>query len=215
VSYPKDFSSATYRLRPEAKWHDGMPVTVEDVIFSLQALKKYSPTYSAYYLHVAKVEKTGEREVTSPSDGPAIASCPRSSAEIYSCRTLVGGTDKNGNKPRHRRRPRGAAARSRAYRIKDFVPGRSISYERVKDYWGPKRQLNIGPIISTRPLRYFRDSTCARGVQGDQSTGGPRTAQILGHIVRFPRIQGQARAARGVCGPQHGHHAGVRAQQPA
>ena len=43
VSYPADFSSATYRLRANAKWHDGKPVTPEDVIFSLDAFKKLSP----------------------------------------------------------------------------------------------------------------------------------------------------------------------------
>jgi microcin C transport system substrate-binding protein len=43
VSYPRDFSSVTYRLRAEGRWHDGKPVTPEDVIFSLDAFKKYHP----------------------------------------------------------------------------------------------------------------------------------------------------------------------------
>jgi len=47
VSYPDDFSSATYRLRAEARWHDGKPVTPEDVIFSFNAFKKYNPRYGA------------------------------------------------------------------------------------------------------------------------------------------------------------------------
>jgi microcin C transport system substrate-binding protein len=42
VSFPTDFSSATYRLREQAKWHDGTPVTPDDVIFSFDAFKKYS-----------------------------------------------------------------------------------------------------------------------------------------------------------------------------
>ena len=64
VSYPDDFSSCTYRLRPQAKWHDGKPVTVEDVIFSFNAFKTHDPQLSAYYRHVTKAEKTGERDVT-------------------------------------------------------------------------------------------------------------------------------------------------------
>ena len=36
VSHPDDFSSVTYRLRAQAKWHDGKPVTPDDVIFSLE-----------------------------------------------------------------------------------------------------------------------------------------------------------------------------------
>ena len=40
LSYPDDFSSVSYRLRPEAKWHDGTPVTPDDVIFSFESYKK-------------------------------------------------------------------------------------------------------------------------------------------------------------------------------
>jgi microcin C transport system substrate-binding protein len=63
VSYPDDFSFVIYRLRAEAKWHDGKPVTPEDVIFSLDSFKKHHPQYSAYYRHVVKAEKTGERDI--------------------------------------------------------------------------------------------------------------------------------------------------------
>jgi microcin C transport system substrate-binding protein len=47
VSYPEDFSAVTYRLRPQAKWHDGKPITPDDVIFSFEAFKKNSPQLSA------------------------------------------------------------------------------------------------------------------------------------------------------------------------
>jgi microcin C transport system substrate-binding protein len=43
VSFPADFSSVTYRLREQAKWHDGTPVMPDNVIFSFEAVKKYSP----------------------------------------------------------------------------------------------------------------------------------------------------------------------------
>ena len=77
VSHPDDYSSVTYRLRAEAKWHDGKPVTVEDVIFSLDAFKKHHPQYSAYYRHVVKAEKTGEREVTFTFDEPGNRELPQ------------------------------------------------------------------------------------------------------------------------------------------
>ena len=64
VSFPPDFSSATFRLREQAKWHDGTPVTPDDVIFSFEAFKKYSPQLSTYYRHVTKAEKIGDHEVT-------------------------------------------------------------------------------------------------------------------------------------------------------
>ena len=64
VSHPDDFSSATFGLRPEARFHDDKPITPEDVIFSLEALKKSHPMYARYYKNVVKGEKTGEHDVT-------------------------------------------------------------------------------------------------------------------------------------------------------
>jgi microcin C transport system substrate-binding protein len=79
MSHPDDFSSVTYRLRPQAKWHDGEPVTPDDVIFSLDSFKKYHPQYSAYYRHVVKAEKIGARDIKFTFDAPATASFRRSS----------------------------------------------------------------------------------------------------------------------------------------
>src|ERR1700754_4612684 len=64
VRHPPDFSSVTFRLRANARWNDGQPVTPEDVIWSLDAFKAHDPQANAYYRNVVKAEKTGEREVT-------------------------------------------------------------------------------------------------------------------------------------------------------
>ena len=77
VSYPPDRSSVTYRLRANARWHDGRPVTPEDVIFSFNAFKANSPQLGAYYRHVTKAEKSGEREVTFIFDGPGNRELPQ------------------------------------------------------------------------------------------------------------------------------------------
>ena len=82
VSFPGDFSSVTYRLREQAKWHDGTPVTPDDVIFSFEAFKKYSPELSANYRHVTKAEKTGDREVTFTVDAPGNRELPRIIGEL-------------------------------------------------------------------------------------------------------------------------------------
>ena len=143
VRYPDDFSFAAYRLRAEAKWHDGKPITTDDVIFSFEAQKKYSPQLSAYYRHVVKVEKTGEREITFTFDGPGNRELPQIVGELFvAAQTLVGGSPtKTANK-----RDVGATTLepplgSGTYRIKDFSAGREIVYERVKDYWA--RNLNV------------------------------------------------------------------------
>src|SRR5262249_35731942 len=52
VSHPADFAWATFRLNAAARWNDGKPVTPEDVIFSMEMLKKHHPRYASYYRHV-------------------------------------------------------------------------------------------------------------------------------------------------------------------
>jgi microcin C transport system substrate-binding protein len=163
VSYPADFSSATYRLRAEAKWHDGKPVTPEDVIFSLGAFKTNSPMYSGYYRHVVKAEKTGERDVTFTFDGPGNRELPNIVGQLNVLpKHWWEGTDASGKK-----RDVGATTLEPplgcgAYRIKEFVAGRTMVFERVKDYWGRDLNVNVGrDNFDEMRFEYFRDTTVA------------------------------------------------------
>jgi microcin C transport system substrate-binding protein len=86
LAYPADFSWVRYRLRPEARWHDGIPITPKDVIFSFHTFKQHSPRVAGYYRHVTKVEVTGEREITFRVYG----SSRRSWVSSPSCRSTGG-----------------------------------------------------------------------------------------------------------------------------
>ena len=56
VSHPPDFCLGDLpACVPGRAMHDGKPMTVEDVIFSMEAFKKHSPMMAAYYRHVVKV----------------------------------------------------------------------------------------------------------------------------------------------------------------
>ena len=64
IETPKDRSWAIFTLRPQARWHDGKPITADDVVFSFDILKsKGAPQYAAYWQDVAKAEKLDERVV--------------------------------------------------------------------------------------------------------------------------------------------------------
>src|SRR4029077_2781151 len=54
MTHPADYSTATFQLRQGAQFHDGQPITPEDVVFSLDAIKKASPNYAFYYKNVTK-----------------------------------------------------------------------------------------------------------------------------------------------------------------
>ena len=163
LSHPDDFSAVTYRLRAEAKWQDGKPVTPEDVIFSLDAFKKYSPQYAAYYRHVVKAEKTAERDVTFTFDGPGNRELPQIVGEL----TILPkhwweGTDKDGKKRDIGSTTLEPPLGSGPYRIKEFTAGRSIVYQRVKDYWGNAINVNRGRNnFDELRYEYFRDTTVA------------------------------------------------------
>ena len=63
-TYPDDFSQATYRLDPRAKWHDGTPITPADIRYSMETLKEHSPQYNRYFANVKEVRIDNDREVT-------------------------------------------------------------------------------------------------------------------------------------------------------
>ncbi|MBB5047344.1 microcin C transport system substrate-binding protein [Rhodopseudomonas rhenobacensis] len=163
AAHPDDHSWVMYRLRADARWHDGKPVTPEDVIFSLEALKKYSPRYASYYRHVVKAEKTGDREIKFSFDMPGNRELPTIVGELVVLpKHWWQGSDEQG-------RPRDISATtlekplgSGPYRIKDFVAGRSVTLERVKDYWGAAVPARVGQN-NLDELRYefFRDNLVA------------------------------------------------------
>ncbi|HEY4774340.1 MAG TPA: extracellular solute-binding protein [Xanthobacteraceae bacterium] len=163
VSHPADFSGVTYRLRPQAKWHDGRPVTPEDVIFSFEAFKRHSPQLSAYYRHVVKAHKSGDHEVTFTFDQPGNRELPQIVGQITVLpKHWWEGTDRSGTKRDIGVTTLEPPLGNGAYRIKEFVPGRTIVYERVKDFWGKDLNVNIGrDNFDELRFEYFRDSTVA------------------------------------------------------
>jgi microcin C transport system substrate-binding protein len=171
VSHPEDFSWVTYRLRAQAKWHDGRPVTPDDVIFSLDAFKKYHPQYSAYYRHVVKAEKSSERDIKFTFDAPGNRELPQIVGQLTVLpKHWWEGVDSEGRKRDISATTLEKPLGSGAYRIREFVPGRTIVLERVKDYWGRDLNVNVGRNnFDELRYEYFRDSTVAlEAFKGDQ-----------------------------------------------
>ena len=198
VAIPTDYSSVTFRLRPEARWHDGEPITAEDVVWSFRRPIELNPTQRFYYSHVTKAEVTGEHEVTFTFDAPATASCRTSWASCRSCRSIGG----------RARTRRGASATSRRttlepplgsgpYRIKSFEPGRNVVYERVPDYWAKDLNVSVGTYnfdeirFDEYPRHHRR---CWRRSRATSTIGGSRTP---------PRTGRPATTSRRAAGPGH------------
>jgi microcin C transport system substrate-binding protein len=159
VAYPDDVSSATFGLRPAARFHDGKPVTPEDVIFTFHALKKASPRYARYYENVVKAEKVGDRQVRFTFNAPGNRELPVIIGLLPVMPKHFWEATGSSGEPRDLSKPTlEVPLGSGPYRIKDVDVGRTIVYERVQDWWAKdlpvaKGQWNFDEIR----LIYFRD----------------------------------------------------------
>ena len=163
AAHPDDFGWVIYRLRKEARWHDGKPVTPDDVIFSMDVLRKYSPMYSSYYRHVVKTEKTGERDIKFTFDVTGNRELPTIVGELPVLpKHYWEGTDSEGRKRDISATTLEKPLGSGPYRIKEFVAGRSVKLERVKDYWGAKVPVQVGQNnFDELRFEFFRDNLVA------------------------------------------------------
>jgi microcin C transport system substrate-binding protein len=161
VSYPPDVSSVTFRLRQRARWHDSMPITPDDVIFSFESFKEHSPQLSSYYRHVLEAEATGEREVIFRFDGPGNRELPLIVGQL----TILPkhwweAVGKSGQRRNIANTTLEPPLGSGPYRIGTFEAGQSIIYDRVHDYWGSGLNVRIGHNnFDTLRFDYFRDLT--------------------------------------------------------
>jgi microcin C transport system substrate-binding protein len=157
VQTPEDRSWVVFTLRKEARWHDGKPVTADDVLWSFQTLvKDGQPLYRLYYGSVAKVEKVGEHSVRftfKPGDNrelPLIlGQLPVLPKHYWAGKDFAAGTLE-------------PPLSSGPYKIGRFEAGRFVDYERVPDYWGKDLPVNRGRFNFDRVrFDYFRDDKVA------------------------------------------------------
>src|SRR5690606_18910314 len=137
VSYPEDISSTTFRMDPDARWADGEPVTVADVIWTFNKGKELSPNLAQYYANVTSVEETAPGEVTFTFDQTGNRELPKILGQIMVLpQHWWEGTDADGN-PRDIGQPTlEPPLGSGPYRISGFNAGRNVSYELDPNYWG-------------------------------------------------------------------------------
>lgn len=193
VSYPDDYSSVTFGLNPKARFNDGSPITPEDVIFSFEAQKKAHPRMAFYYKNVVKAEKTGENEVTFTFDSKGNRELPQIVGQLTVMpKTWWEATGADGQPRDVTKSSLEIPLGSGAYRIKSFDPGRSIVYERVKDYWAKdlpvmKGQYNFDELRFT----YFLDRTPGfeEFKSGKIDYWGERTAGTWATGYNFAAIQ--------------------------
>lgn len=171
VWHPEDRSMVVYRLRPEARFHDGKPMTPEDVIWSLEALKEAHPFYNAYYRNIVKTEQTGDNEVTFIFSEKGNRELPLITGQLPVLpKHWWTGKDANGRQRDIKETTLEVPLGSGSYVAAEVKPGASIRMKRVQDYWGKDLPVNIGTDnFDEIEYIYFRDANVAfEAFKGDQ-----------------------------------------------
>ncbi|MEN8131188.1 MAG: extracellular solute-binding protein [Pseudomonadota bacterium] len=157
VEMAADRSWIIFHLNPKARFHDGSPITADDVLFSWRTLKaKGRPNMRAYYSKVVKAERRTARCVKFSFGAEAnwelpliLGLMPVLSERYYSKVSF----DKSTLEP-----PVGSGP----YRIVAVDPGRSVTYRRDPDYWGWDLPVNAGRHnFETIRYDYYRDADIA------------------------------------------------------
>lgn len=157
-----DRSAIEFILRKEARWHDGAPVTVEDVLFSWETLRRDGrPNTRLYYAKVAKAEQTGERALR-------FTFAPNADGAIDREMPLIMGLMPILNKKWWAGRDISrtfldeAPLGSGPYRVATAEPGRRIVYQRVADYWGRDLPVRRGLYnVDSMVFTVYRDDRVA------------------------------------------------------
>ncbi|MBV8650492.1 MAG: ABC transporter substrate-binding protein [Alphaproteobacteria bacterium] len=155
VEYPEDRSWIIFTMRREAHFHDGSPVTPDDVVWTFNTLlSKGRPQYRIAFADVDKVEALDQRRVKfsfkpgasweMPLNVGGLPILPRKwwDGKVFDQPTLE--------------KPLGSGP----YRIAEVDPGRSMTWELVKDYWAKDLPAAKGMAnVATVRVDYFRDTT--------------------------------------------------------
>src|SRR5580693_8480066 len=157
IELAPDKLSVLYTLRQEARFHDGTPMTPEDVVWTFEILRaKGAPSYRSYYGDVTKVVKEGERGVRFSFKSAENRELPQILGQMpVLSKAYWSGRDfeKTTLDP-----PLGSGP----YKIESVDPGRSITYRRVADYWGKDLPVSRGRFnVDVIRYDYYRDSTVA------------------------------------------------------
>ena len=160
-----------YRLRPEARFHDGSAITPDDVIWSMQALRDANPFYNAYYKNITKAEQTGDHEVTFTFAQKGNRELPLITGQLpVLSKAWWTGKDAKGKQRSIQETSFEVPLGSGAYVAEDVKLGTSIRMKRVVDYWGKDLAVNVGQNnFGAIDYIYFRDANVAfEAFKGDQ-----------------------------------------------
>ena len=171
VRFPKDYSWVEYRLNPDAKWHDGEPVTAEDVVWSFEKAIELDPQRKFYFQNVTDTKIIDDNVVRFTFDSAGNRELPKIMGQLQVLpKHWWEGTNAKGEPRDISRATLEPPLGSGPYRIKDVSPNRQMIYERVEDYWGKDLPIRVGTnnFDEIRYVSFLDDAVQFEGFKGDQ-----------------------------------------------
>lgn len=146
-----------FRLRQSARWHDGVALTADDVVWTFDTLKeKGHPRYKSYYAAVAKAEALDSHTVKFSFSEGNNRELPLIIGQLQILPKHFW-EDRDFNKT-----TLDPLLGSGPYKMAEIDAGRSISYERVDDYWAKDLPVKAGHHnFAVQRYDYYRDTTVA------------------------------------------------------
>ncbi len=157
VELPEDRTWIAFTLNPAARFHDGTPITADDVVFTFDTLiKKGHPRYRIVYRDVARAQAQGPRRVKFTFKPGFHRDLPTQLAALpVLSRAYYGKVEFN-------KTSFVPPLSSGPYRVAKLEPGRSVVYQRVGDYWARDLPVNRGRYnFGTIRVDYYRDRDVA------------------------------------------------------
>ena len=157
VELAPDGTWEEFTLRPEAKFHDGTPITPEDVVFSFeQLMAKGAPLFQLYWGDVTKAEKTGERKVRFQFKDGGNTELPTILGELPILNKAFWSKHDVANSTLD------VPVFSGPYKLDKFEPGRYVVFKRDPNYWGRNLAVVKGAFnFDEIRVDYYRDDDVA------------------------------------------------------
>lgn len=139
VEWDEERTYLQFNLNPNARWHDGKPVTADDVIFTFEILRDHGrPPYNRRLNRVEKMEKVSDLSIKFTFNEKSNREFPL----ILGLMPIL---------PKHDTDPEGfdtstmdIPVGSGPYKIKEVRPGESITYQRDPNYWAKDIPSKVG-----------------------------------------------------------------------
>ncbi|WP_432715667.1 extracellular solute-binding protein [Vibrio sinaloensis] len=155
VRYSDDYTWLEVDINPKARFHDGQPITAHDVAFTFDKfMSEGVPQYRVYYQDIKSV--TAKNDLTVRID-MATPNREKMFSFAQGARVLPKHFWKDKNLSEPLATP---PVGSGAYKVSDYKPGQSVTYELVDDYWAADLPVNIGRNnFKQIQYDYYRDDT--------------------------------------------------------